>query len=68
MSKFEIRKKLINYAVCQIKTQLTAMRSIIFENLIVPYLVKKFLAFYTTSELLRDHKCPRLISYPESDV
>ena len=68
MSNFEIQKKLINFAVCQIKTQLTAMRSVILEKQIVPYLVKKFLAFYTTWKLLRDHKCPLLISYPESDV
>jgi len=46
MINFKIRNKLINFAVCQIKTQLTAMRSVILEKLIVPYLVKKFLAFY----------------------
>ena len=68
MDNFEIQKKLINFAVCQIKTQLIAVRSVILEKLIVPYLVKKFLPFYTTWKLLRYHKSPRLISYPESDV
>ena len=48
MSNFEIQKKLINVAACQIKTELTAKRIVIMENLIVPYLVKKFIVCCTT--------------------